>query len=386
MKAIINGKIVLEGATVSGMTLLFDDKIQAFETSDAPVNADTVIDAKGRYVLPGLVDMHIHGYLGEDASDGKAEGIRKMARGIAKNGVTSWLPTTMTVSYQELEAAFKAIGQVKAESEKPGFGGAQIMGVNAEGPFINAARKGAQAGEHIKPCDPEFIDKYADLIRVFTVAPEVKGNMAAIRRIHKEHPEILISMGHTSATFDEAEKAVRAGVRHVTHLFNAQTGLHHRDPGVVGCALNENRLSTELIADTFHVNKALFKLVSEMKKDKLVLITDCTRAGGMPDGEYSLGGQPIYVKGIECRLADGTIAGSVLKLNEAIRNMRQNVKRLSLHKIVRMASLNPAIAIGIDKTKGSIAVDKDADFCLADEDMNISRTILRGETIYNAEG
>ncbi len=386
MKAIINGKIVLEGATVSGMTLLFDDKIQAFETSDAPVNADTVIDAKGRYVLPGLVDMHIHGYLGEDASDGKAEGIRKMARGIAKNGVTSWLPTTMTVSYQELEAAFKAIAQVKAESEKPGFGGAQIMGVNAEGPFINAARKGAQAGEHIKPCDPEFIDKYADLIRVFTVAPEVKGNMAAIRRIHKEHPEILISMGHTSATFDEAEKAVRAGVRHVTHLFNAQTGLHHRDPGVVGCALNENRLSTELIADTFHVNKALFKLVSEMKKDKLVLITDCTRAGGMPDGEYSLGGQPIYVKGIECRLADGTIAGSVLKLNEAIRNMRQNVKRLSLHKIVRMASLNPAIAIGIDKTKGSIAVDKDADFCLADEDMNISRTILRGETIYNAEG
>ncbi|MBQ4227635.1 MAG: amidohydrolase family protein, partial [Clostridia bacterium] len=275
MKAIINGKIVLEGATVSGMTLLFDDKIQAFETSTAPANADTVIDAKGRYVLPGLVDMHIHGYLGEDASDGKAEGIRTMARGIAKNGVTSWLPTTMTVSYPELEAAFEAISQVKAESEKPGFDGAQIMGVNAEGPFINAARKGAQAGEHIKPCDPEFIDRHTDLIRVFTVAPEVKGNMAAIRRIHKEHPEILISMGHTSATYDEAEKAVRAGVRHVTHLFNAQTGLHHRDPGVVGCALSENRLTTELIADTFHVNKALFKMVSELKKDKLVLITDC---------------------------------------------------------------------------------------------------------------
>ncbi len=385
MKAIINGKIVLEGATVSGMTLLFDDKIQAFETSTAPANADTVIDAKGRYVLPGLVDMHIHGYLGEDASDGKAEGIRTMARGIAKNGVTSWLPTTMTVSYPELEAAFEAISQVKAESEKPGFDGAQIMGVNAEGPFINAARKGAQAGEHIKPCDPEFIDKHAGLIRVFTVAPEVKGNMAAIRRIHKEHPEILISMGHTNAIYDEAEKAVRAGVRHVTHLFNAQTGLHHRDPGVVGCALSENRLTTELIADTFHVNKALFKMVSELKKDKLVLITDCTRAGGMPDGEYSLGGQPIFVKGIECRLADGTIAGSVLRLNEAIRNVRQNVKRLSLHKIVRMASLNPAIAIGIDKAKGSIAVGKDADFCFADEDMNISRTILRGETIYNAE-
>ena len=384
MKAIINGKIVLEGATVSGMTLLFDEKVQALETSDAPVTADTVIDAQGRYVLPGLVDMHIHGYLGEDASDGKAEGIRVMARGIAKNGVTSWLPTTMTVSYGELDRAFEAIRTVKAESEKHGFSGAQIMGVNAEGPFINAARKGAQAGEHIKPCDPDFIDKYADLIKVFTVAPEIKGNMSAIRRIHKEHPEILISMGHTSASFEEAEKAVRAGVRHVTHLFNAQTGLHHRDPGVVGCALSESKLTTELIADTFHVNKALFKIVSELKKDKLVLITDCTRAGGMPDGQYTLGGQPIFVKGIECRLADGTIAGSVLKLNEAVRNLSANVKRLPLHKAVRGASLNPAIALGIHRQKGSIAVGKDADFCFADEDMRISRTILRGETIYEA--
>ena len=385
MKAIVNGRVVLEGATVSGMTVLYDSRIQALESSFTPGSADEVIDAEGRYVLPGLVDMHIHGYLGEDASDGKAEGIRTMARGIAKNGVTSWLPTTMTVSYRELEDAFEAIRRIKAESEKKGFDGAQIMGINAEGPFINPSKKGAQAGEHIKPCDPDFISKYADLIRVFTVAPEMKGNLSAIRRIHKEHPEILISMGHTSATYAEAEKAVRAGVRHVTHLFNAQTGLHHRDPGVVGCALSDQKLSAELIADTFHVNKALFKMVSELKKDKLVLITDCTRAGGMPDGEYSLGGQPIFVKGIECRLADGTIAGSVLKLNEAVRNMLANVKRLPVHKAVKMASLNPAAALGIDKTKGSIAVGKDADFCFADENMNIYRTILRGETIYQAE-
>ena len=189
-------------------------------------------------------------------------------------------------------------------------------------------------------------------------------------------------MGHTSATYEEAAKAVKAGVRHVTHLFNAQTALMHRDPGVVGCALSEKKLSTELIADTFHVNKNLFGIVSELKKGKLVLITDCTRAGGMPDGEYSLGGQPIFVKGIECRLADGTIAGSVLKLNAAVRNLKNNVSRLPLYKAVAAASINPAKALGIDKVKGSIAVGKDADFCFADEDVNISRTILRGRTIY----
>ena len=384
MKAIINGKIVLENGIVEGKALLFDEKIGGIVDLDKIGSAE-VIDAKGKYVLPGLVDMHIHGYLGEDASDGSADGIRKMAVGVAKNGVTSWLPTTMTVSYEELEKAFEAIAQVKAESEKDDFDGAQIMGINAEGPFINPAKKGAQAAEHIKPCDPDFINKHSDLIRVFTVAPEMKGNLAAIRRIRKEQPNLLISMGHTSATYEQACKAVRAGVRHVTHLFNAQTSLMHRAPGVVGCALNDSRLSTELIADTFHVNKALFQMVANLKKDKLVLITDCTRAGGMPDGEYTLGGQPIFVKGIECRLADGTIAGSVLKLNEAIRNVKNNTKRLALYKIVKMASLNPAKALGIDNVKGSIAPGKDADFCFADEDMNISRTILRGRTIYNTE-
>ena len=134
----------------------------------------------------------------------------------------------------------------------------------------------------------------------------------------------------------------------------------------------------------FHVNKALFKLVADAKKDKLVLITDCTRAGGLTDGEYTLGGQPIFVKGVECRLADGTIAGSVLKLNEAVRNMHNSYRRLPLHKVVKMASLNPAKAIGIDKTKGSIEIGKDADFCFADDQINISRTILRGRTIYEA--
>jgi len=380
MKAIVNGRVVLPNKVVEDKAVLFDEKIQGIVPVSEIGDAE-VIDAQGKYVLPGLVDMHIHGYLGEDASDGSVEGIRIMAEGIAKNGVTSWLPTTMTVSYDELRAAFAAIRKVMDEGTEHG---AEIVGINAEGPFINPSKKGAQAEDHIKPCDPDFISEYSDIIKVFTVAPEMKGNMTAIRRIHKEHPELLISMGHTAATFAQAAKAVKAGVRHVTHLFNAQTPLAHRDPGVVGCALMDTRVSAELIADTFHVSKDLFRMVAELKKDKLVLITDCTRAGGMPDGEYTLGGQPIFVNGIECRLADGTIAGSVLKLNNAVRNMHENNRRLPIYKAVNMASLNPAKAIGIADRKGSIECGKDADFCIADDDFQVSRTILRGRTIYQA--
>ena len=309
MQAIINGKIVLPDRLAEGCALLFDEKIQGVvPAAQVPAGAK-VIDAAGGLVIPGLIDMHIHGYLGEDASDGSFEGIRTMAEGVAKNGVTGFLPTTMTVSYDELRAAFAQIRRGVEESAKETWQGAQILGVNAEGPFINPAKKGAQAGEHIRPGDAEFLKANLDVIRVFTIAPEMPGNMDCIREMAGR---TLISMGHTAATYDQAAAAIEAGVGHVTHLFNAQTPLMHRDPGVVGAALTDARVSCELIADTFHVSRHLFPLVSRMKGDKLVLITDCTRAGGLEDGEYTLGGQPIFVKGIVCRLADGSFAGSVL--------------------------------------------------------------------------
>lgn len=382
MKAILGGKIVTPSAVVDGMAALFEDRIAALvPESEVPANAE-VIWANGNYVLPGLVDMHIHGYLGADASDGAFEGLKTMAEGVAKNGVTAFLPTTMTVSYPELRAAFEQIRLCRRESEKDTWRGAQVMGANAEGPFINASQKGAQAAEHVKKGDPAFLKEFADVIRVFTIAPEVEGNLDCIREIARD-TDLLISMGHTAANFDQARAGVEAGVRHVTHLFNAQTGLNHRDPGVAGAGLIDPRVSCELIADTFHIHPALFSLVARMKGDKMVLITDCTRAGGLADGEYTLGGQPIFVRGIECRLADGTIAGSVLKMNEAIRNMRAHTS-LSLNEIVNMASLNPAKRIGIADRKGSIELDKDADFAFADENMNITRTILRGRTIFQA--
>ncbi len=379
MKAVINGRIILPDGVVTGKALLFDEKICGVVPVDQIGDAE-IIDAAGQYVAPGLVDMHIHGYLGEDASDGSEEGLLKMAEGIVKNGVTSWLPTTMTVSYDELRAAFQLIRKLmKPENNK---NGAEILGVNAEGPFINPSKKGAQAGTHIKPADAAFLKEYKDIIRVFTVAPEMPGNMDVIREMASD-TGMLISVGHTGATCAQAQAAFDAGAGHVTHLFNAMTPLNHRDPGVVGAALSAGRVSTELIADTFHISTDLFSLVAKIKGDKLVLITDCTRAGGLEDGEYTLGGQPIFVKGIECRLADGTIAGSVLKLNHAVRNFLRHTD-LPVWKIVRMASLTPAERIGVADRKGSLLPGRDADLIFADDEFTVSRTIIGGRTVYQA--
>ena len=379
MKAIVNGKIILPDSIVEGRALLFDEKIAGLSET-VPEGAE-IIDAKGRYVAPGLVDIHIHGYLGEDTSDGSVEGIRKMAEGIVKNGVTAWLPTTMTVSYDDLRHAFDAVRVLMDKKNNPK--GAQIMGVHAEGPFINPSKKGAQAVEYIRPADAPFLIENSDVIRIVTIAPEMPGALDCIREV-TEKTSILVSMGHTAANYETAKAGIEAGVRHATHLFNAMTPLNHRDPGVAGAGLTDARVSCELIADTFHIHPALFALVARMKGEQLVLITDCTRAGGLADGEYTLGGQPIFVHGIECRLADGTIAGSVLKLNNAIRNMRDHTS-LPLEQIVRMASINAARCIGLDKTKGSLEAGKDADIILADENFAVSETIIAGETVWAAE-
>ena len=379
MKYIKNAKIILKDRIVEGKALAYSDKIEAITCECAIPEGAEVIDAKGAYVAPGFIDIHIHGYLGEDASDGSAEGIRKMAEGIAKNGVTSWLPTTMTVSKAELEKAFEVISSLMEESKT--WNGATILGVNAEGPYINPKKKGAQAEEHILKPEASFFKKYASLIKIATLAPEMDENLSCIRELARD-TDILLSMGHTDATYEQAIKAIQNGVKHITHLFNAQTALQHRNPGVVGAALSTD-VTAELICDTFHIHKGLFSLVAAAKGDKLVLITDCTRGGGMPDGEYTLGGQKIYVKGIECKLEDGTIAGSVLKMNDAVYNVLNNTT-LSVPQVVAAASLAPAKAIGVDKTKGSIEVGKDADLIIADENFRIKKTIIGGEIRYEA--
>lgn len=377
MKCIINGRIVLADQVLSGYAILFDETIKAIvPESEVDVTAYDVIDAKGNLVAPGLVDIHIHGYLGEDASDGSAEGLKKMAAGIAKNGVTSWCPTTMTIAKEDLVKAFDIARAVKAEKE---CYGAKILGIHSEGPFINPSKKGAQPEEHIIPADADFIIDNADILKLVTMAPEMEGALEEIEKIYRDG-RVLVSMGHTGASFEEANKGIEAGARHATHLFNAMTALQHRNPGVVGAALSDERVSCELIADTFHVSPGLYKLVAKAKGEKFCLITDCMRAGGMEDGDYTLGGQHVIKTGIQCLLEDGTIAGSVLKLNEAVRNLKNHTE-LSLPEVFACASLNPAKAIGEADRIGSLEVGKCADMFICDDDINVITTIIDGAVV-----
>ena len=378
---IIGGKIVLPDAVVEGKALAFSQETGKIEgiVDSVPAGAQT-IDARGNYVAPGLVDIHIHGYLGEDTCDAKPEGIKKMAYGVAQNGVTSFLPTTMTVAKNEIIDALNAVRSVKEESKT--WDGAEIIGVHAEGPFINPNKKGAQAEENILVPDADFILENADIITSVTLAPEMDPDHKCIKKLAAES-KVLVSMGHTDAKFEEAMSAARDGVNHATHLFNAMSALAHRNPGVVGAALASENVSVEVIADTFHINPGLYSIVAKVKGDKMVLITDCTRAGGMPDGEYDLGGQPIFLKGIECRLADGTIAGSVLKLNHAVRNVLANTT-LPVNEVFKMASLNPATSIHCADRIGSLEAGKDADIIIVDNDINVLKTIKKGRTIYEA--
>ena len=378
---IVNGRIVLPDSLVTDKALCFDaDSGKIMGIAETVPSGSEVIDAEGGYIAPGLVDVHIHGYLGEDTSDAKPDGIKKMAYGVAKNGVTAFLPTTMTVSMAEINAALDAVRRLKEESRT--WDGAEILGVHAEGPFINPSKKGAQAESNILPPDADFIIKNSDIIRSVTLAPEMDKGHECIKKVAAES-SVLISMGHTGADFDEAIEAAKDGVNHATHLFNAMTPLAHRNPGVVGAALASDNVSVELIADTFHINPGLYSIIAKVKGRKMVLITDCTRAGGMPDGEYDLGGQPIFLKGIECRLADGTIAGSVLKLNSAVKNVLDHTD-LPVNEVFNMASLNAAMAIGEGGRIGSLEEGKDADIIITDEDINVTRTIKKGRTIYVA--
>lgn len=378
---IINGQIVLPDSVVQKKALAFDaESGKIVGLADEWPRDASIIDAAGGYVAPGLVDIHIHGYLGEDTCDAKPDGIRKMAYGVAKNGVTAFLPTTMTVSKAEIVAALDAVRSLLLESRS--WDGAEIIGVHAEGPFINPSKKGAQAEENILSPDADFIIENSDVIRSVTLAPEMDAGHECIKRL-REETDVLVSMGHTDAGFDEAMSAVRDGANHATHLFNAMSALAHRNPGVVGAALASDNVSVEVIADTFHINPGLYSIIHKVKGDKMILITDCTRGGGMPDGTYDLGGQPIFLKGIECRLADGTIAGSVLRLNSAVKNVLDHTG-LPVHEVFKMASLNPARAIRCDGRIGSLESGKDADIIITDKNINVIRTIKKGRTIYEA--
>ncbi len=378
MKAIVNGKIILKDKIVENKVLLYSDVVEGI-VDTAPKNAE-IIDAKGGFIAPGLIDLHIHGYVGKDVCDGEEESIRAISSELVKNGVTGYLPTTMTVSMDTIKKALQVCRNLKEESKT--WNGSTILGCHAEGPFINIEKKGAQNPEYILKPDSSFVKEYADIIKIITLAPETDNeDFQEIRKMVRD-TDVVVSMGHTSADYDTAVNSTNAGVKHVTHLFNAMTPLAHRAPGVVTAALNTD-VSCELIVDTFHVLPCFYDMLWKLKGRKLCFITDCLPAGGLPYGEYTLGGTKIVYRDIVCRLEDGTVAGSVLKLNRGVWNVYTN-SNIPLWECVNGATLNPATAIGIADKKGSIEVGKDADIIITDDEFNVNKTIIGGEVRYEA--
>lgn len=375
MKCIINGKIVLENQILENQVLVFNEKILDI-TNEVPKNCE-IIDAKGKYICPGLIDIHIHGNMGKDTMDGAKDSILAISKSIARFGTTSFLPTTMTMDEESIN---NALNTVKDFMNKD-IDGASILGAHLEGPFINSDYKGAQNGKFIVSPTYDLIDKYKDVIKVITYAPENDIDLAFTKKI-KKNTDIVLSIGHSKAKFEEAKNAINMGASNITHTFNGMTGLNHRDPGVVGAALTTD-VYCEIIADTIHITKDLFPFILKNKgEDKIVLITDAIEAGGLDEGEYSLGGQKVIVKDNQARLESGSLAGSVMSLNRMIYNFMNNTE-LDIRKAIKLASINPAKSIGVDDRKGSLELGKDADIAIFDEDLNCYMTVSNGKIIYN---
>ena len=331
---------------------------------------DLAVDCAGSYtVVPGFVDVHIHGCAGADTCDATREALEAMAAFLLAHGVTSFCPTTMTTSRETIQAALLA---AKDMMDHPMEGGARVVGVNMEGPFIAKERKGAQKEEDILPPDfplfQRFYEESGGIVRLVDVAPEQPGGLDFVE---KASQLCTVSIAHTTADYDQAKAAFDKGVTHATHLFNAMSGLHHRKPGVVGAVFDDSRVRGELICDGFHIPPAVLRAAFRLLGDRALIVSDSMRANGMPEGEaFDLGGQMVTVHQGKALLPDGTIAGSVTNLHQEIKNLVSF--GVPFEQAVKAATLLPARAIGLDGEIGSIAPGKRADLVVLDENLDIA--------------
>ena len=312
---------------------------------------DTVFDAEGLYVIPGLVDVHIHGARGHDFSDGNSKGLAEIAQYLHSCGVTSFCPTSMTLPEEQLTAAFATINDVPDAA-----GYAHIAGIHMEGPYLSPEKKGAQKASYLHAPDAAMFRRLSaasgNKIRIITIAPELPGSDAFIREFKDT---VAISLGHSTASYEIAENAFAAGANHVTHLFNAMPPLHHRDPGIIGAAADCPHAMAEIICDGIHIHPSVIRNAFRMfGNDRMILISDAMRATGMEDGEYELGGQPVIKKGRLATLKDGTIAGSATNLFDCMKNAVQF--GIPLGVAVKAATCNPAKSIECSQEIGTLAV------------------------------
>ncbi|MEY8627641.1 N-acetylglucosamine-6-phosphate deacetylase [Staphylococcus equorum] len=373
-----NGRIYTEEEIIErGYIIVKNDKITDVGKGDYE-GALTTYDAQGQHVLPGFIDIHMHGGYGEDAMDASYDGLKHLAESLLSEGTTSFLATTMTQSDENITKALENI--IEYQKQQNDLKAADIVGIHLEGPFISEHKVGAQNPAYVQRPSIEKVQQFQktanNQIKVITFAPEVEGAHETLEALHDQ---IRFSIGHTVATFDETNEAVARGAKHVTHLYNAGTPFEHREPGVFGAAWTNDSLSTELIVDGIHSHPTAIQIAYKQKGNtRFFLITDAMRAKGMPDGEYDLGGQNVIVKGSEARLASGALAGSILKMNEGLKNLIQYTGD-SLDNLWRVTSLNQAIALNIESQKGSLKVGKDADIVIVDDEITVQTTIKAGE-------
>ncbi|WP_044642212.1 N-acetylglucosamine-6-phosphate deacetylase [Risungbinella massiliensis] len=346
-------------------------------------DADQTISLEGKgLLLPGMIDVHIHGTDGADTMDATPEALTTMAKALGQEGTTSFLATTIT---QEKEAISRALANAADFIEtQPTSGQAECLGIHLEGPFINPKMAGAQPIEHITPPDIFQMKEWQEIaknhIRLITMAPEEENALDLIRYLAETG--VVASIGHTSATYQQVREAIAAGATHVTHLYNQMRGLHHREPGVVGAAMLSDELMVEMIVDGIHIDPKMVKLAyDQISADRTVLVTDSMRAKCLRNGKYDLGGQEVTVENGEARLSNGSLAGSILKMKDAIWHMRE-FAGASLEELVQISSTNAAKELGVWDRKGSIAVGKDADFVWLTDELELEMTVSRGEISY----
>ena len=374
-----NCNIIFLDRIEKGSVLIENGKIK--EINPKNVTDSEVIDAKGMYLSPGFIDVHIHGAGGHDTMDGTFEAINEISKTICKFGTTSFTPTTMTVAVEDIKQSMKVI----KEAKENGTDGANVLGAHLEGPFISPKAIGAQNPNFLQVPSIATYEKMvgdcADAVVSITIAPEVDGAKELIEYLSKKG--VVCSIGHTKANYEQAMEGIKCGCSHATHLFNAMTGFAHREPGVVG-AVFDSDITTETISDGIHISFPSLRVAYKQKGiDKVLLVTDAMMACGMPDGKYSLGGQDVFVKEGAARLEAGSLAGSILTLDKAVRNVYKN-SDYPLYEVVKMATYNGARHCKVEDKKGQIKEGFDADLILFDEDININKVIINGKIIHEA--
>lgn len=377
MKAILAEKIILEDTVLDHHALLYEGQKMIALVPRASIDLNTVerLPMVAAYLLPGFIDIHLHGSAGHDVMDASSEALSEIRKSLVTTGTTSFLPTTMTM---EMGRILSALEQIRVQMDV-GSCGAKVLGAHLEGPFINKAAKGAHLEAYIGLPEIGMLERFREVLKLITLAPEMDPQGIFIKSARALG--IGISLGHSTCSYHCARKAIEDGANSVTHLFNAMSGLHHRDPGLVGAALLTD-VYAELIADNVHVHPDLYEMVYKLKgPERLILITDAMRAQCMKPGDYDLGGQRVIAKEEDARLENGTLAGSILTQDKALRHMLKT-KGMDLVKVSAMLSGNPAKLINA-KNIGKIQAGYAADLVVLDETMDVTHTLVDGELAYS---